>query len=132
MPFGTAVSMGCYFCSLKSFQSCLIIRTSTNMFLWSGIHLNFISTCQDNIYLGLENCSIFSKEILSLFPTESGPGSAHCPGPICIPDKSDITGEVLGPLVHSPLVNIVTLYLGSKLHGDLMTLTPILNMGSDF
>jgi len=124
--------MGHYFCSLQNLQSCLIFRTSTNMFLWSRIHLNFISTCQDNIYLSLKNCSIFSKEILSLLPIDSGPGSAHCSGPICIPDKPDTTGEVLVPLVHSPLVNIVTLYLGSKLYADLITSTPILNMGSDF
>jgi hypothetical protein len=29
----------------------------------------------------------------------------------------------------SPLVNIVTLYVGSKLYADLITSTPILNMG---
>jgi hypothetical protein len=37
----------------------------------------------------------------------------------------------LEPLVHSSLVNIVTLYLGSRLKAGLITSTPLLKMGSD-
>jgi hypothetical protein len=50
---------GC-FGSLKSSQSRLLIRIGTNVFLLSIFHLNFIKTGQDSIYLGLEDCSIFS------------------------------------------------------------------------
>ena len=39
------------FGSLKTFQSCLTVRTNTNVSLCSGIHLNFISTGQDSIHL---------------------------------------------------------------------------------
>jgi hypothetical protein len=48
------------FCSPKKFQSCLTIRADTNAFLWSNIHLDFLNRGQDNIQLGLENCSISS------------------------------------------------------------------------
>jgi hypothetical protein len=40
---------------LKSFQGRLTIRANTNAFLRSILKLNFISTDQDGIYLGLEN-----------------------------------------------------------------------------
>jgi len=41
-------------------------------------------------------------------------------------------GRVLGPLVHNSLVNIITLYLSSRLNAELKPLTPILNMGYNF
>jgi hypothetical protein len=44
---------------------------------------------------------------------------------------SPLTTGVPVPLVRSSLVNIVTLYLGSKLNAGLITSTPTLNMGSD-
>jgi hypothetical protein len=48
--------------SLKSFQNRLTFRTDTNAFLWSSVHLNFVSTGQDSkgLCLGPENCSLFS------------------------------------------------------------------------
>ena len=48
------------FGNLKTFQNRLTFRTNTNVSLWSSIHLNFISTDKDSIYLGLESCSTFS------------------------------------------------------------------------
>jgi hypothetical protein len=42
-----------------------------------------------------------------------------------------ISGGDPDPLVQSSLVNIVTLYLGSRLKSGLMTSTPMLKLGSD-
>ena len=56
--------------SLNAFQSRLTVRAHTNMFLWPNVHLNFKNTGQDSIYLSLKNCSMFSREILSLLPKD--------------------------------------------------------------
>jgi hypothetical protein len=45
---------------LKSLQGRLAIRANTHVFLWSIQRLNLLSTGQDSIYLGLENCSLFA------------------------------------------------------------------------
>ena len=50
LPFGTSVPVGTLFGSLKGFQGCLTVRTNTDIFLWSSIHLNFIRTDQDGIH----------------------------------------------------------------------------------
>ena len=86
------------------------LRANTNIFLWPSICLNFQSTGQDSIYLGLETVANFPREKLSLHPQDSSPGS-------CILDPSvyqtsPLTAGVPGPLVHSSLVSKVTLYLG--------------------
>jgi hypothetical protein len=100
---------GC-FGSLKGFQSHLTVRANTNIFLWPSICLNFQSTGQDRIYLGLETVANFLREMLSLHPQDSSPGS-------CILDPSvyqtsPLTAGVPDPLVHSSLFSKVTLYLG--------------------
>ena len=46
--------------SLKSFQSRLTIRANTDVFLWPIVYLFTVSTAQDSIYLGLQNCSVLS------------------------------------------------------------------------
>jgi len=71
---------GC-FGSLNGFQSHLTVRANTNIFLWPSICLNFLSTGQDSIYLGLETVAYFPREVLSLHPQDSSPGS-------CILDPS--------------------------------------------
>ena len=43
---------------MKGFQSRLIVRANTNVFLWPSICLNFIRTGQDRIYFGLESFNI--------------------------------------------------------------------------
>jgi len=48
------------FGSLNCFQSRLAVTANTHIFLWSNIHLNFINTGQDGIYLNLKNCCILS------------------------------------------------------------------------
>ena len=60
MPFSSVVPVGTFFAKLKCYQSRLTITAYTNVFLWCNIHMNFIFTGQDGMYLGLENCSIFS------------------------------------------------------------------------
>ena len=45
---------------LESFQSRLIIRADTHVFLWSILKLNFINTRQDSIYIDLKDCNISS------------------------------------------------------------------------
>ena len=45
---------------LKGFQSRLAATANTNIFLWSNIRLNLVSTDQDIVDFGLENCSVFS------------------------------------------------------------------------
>jgi len=64
----------------------------------------------------------FSKRL----PTESGPGSPQGLGPICIPDEPLNYRESPTLSVHSSLVNIVTLYLGSKLNTGLIKSTTVL------
>lgn len=129
---------GCCVGSLKGFQSRLIVRANTNVFLWCNIHMNFKHTDQDSIYLGLENSSIFSWR-------DTGPSSQRLPltlAPVPPPpphmldqsvyQMSPLTaGGISGHVVHSSLINIVTPYLGSQLNAGLITLTTILNMGSD-
>ena len=67
------------FCQPKSYQSCLTITAYTNVFLWSNIHMNFICTGQDNIYIGQENSSIYSQidtePSSHRLPIDNGPGS---------------------------------------------------------
>jgi len=46
------------FGSLKGFQSYLTLRANINIFLWPSIHLNFMHTGQDGIYLNLKNFSM--------------------------------------------------------------------------
>jgi hypothetical protein len=60
MPFGHVVPMGKLFWQPVGFQSRLTVRASTNTYLWPSIRLNFTSTGQDSMYLGLENCSVLS------------------------------------------------------------------------
>ena len=79
------------FGSLKSFQNRLTVRTHTNVFFWSNVHLNFVSTGQDNKFLGLENCRIFFYKDTELtsqrFFIESGPSSPQRLGSFCIADE---------------------------------------------
>jgi len=108
--FALSHQWGC-FGSLKGFQSHLTVRANTNIFLSPSICLNFLSTGQDSIYLDLKTVAYFPREVLSLHPQDSSPGS-------CILDPSVYqtspltAGGVPGPLVHSSLVSKVTLYLG--------------------
>ena len=65
------------------------VRAITGIFLWSNIHLNFISTGQDSIYLSLKNCIILSYKNTEpsshWLPICSSP-FLH-PVPICKPDE---------------------------------------------
>ena len=58
------------FSSLNGSQSHLTVRANTDIFLSPNVHLNFISTGHDTIYLRLKNCSMFSREILSPLPKD--------------------------------------------------------------
>jgi len=71
---------------------------------------------------------------MGLLPTDCPYPAAPVPSILdpSVNETSPLTkGEVPGPLVQSSLVNIVTIFLGSKLSAGLVTLTPLLNMGSD-
>jgi hypothetical protein len=112
----------------------LTIRAYTNVFLWSVLQLNFMNAGQDSIYLSLENCCISTQS-----KTEpSFYGLAKTPDPSFILDPSIyqtsplISGGGPEPLVQSSLVNMVTLYSGSRLKASLIMSTPILKMGSNF
>jgi hypothetical protein len=132
MPFGTIVSTETLFGSLKGFQSRLTTRASTNVFLWPSICLKFMNRGQDVIYLSLKNCSLHSlrNTVISsqILPINSRPSPLRCPGLICKPDEPFNYRWVPGPLAHSSLVNIVTLYLGSRLKTGLITSTHILTL----
>jgi len=53
------------FVSLKGFQSHLAVRINTNVFPWSNVCLNFISTGQDSINCSLKTVAYLRGEILS-------------------------------------------------------------------
>jgi hypothetical protein len=127
---------GRYFGIPKCFQSYLTVRRNTNILLLPNIHLNLISTGQDSIYLGQENCSMFSQRDTEPFSPKIAhkhwlPPPSSVLGPSVYQTSPLTAGGVSGPLFHYSLVIIVTLYLGSKLYAGLITLTRILNMGSD-
>jgi hypothetical protein len=123
------------FGSLKDSQSHLTIRKTTNVVLWSSVHLNFVSTGQDSIYLSLENSSVYSyrdtEPYSQRLPIDYGPSSPSVLVPSVYQTTLLTAVGVPGPLVHSSVVNIVTLYLGSKLNAGHITSTRILNTGSD-
>ena len=77
----------------------------------------------------------FPREMLSLLPTDCPYTPTLVPSTVLDPSINQnsplTTGEVSGPLVHSSVVNIVALYLGSSLKTGFIMSTPILNMGSD-
>jgi len=78
------------------------------------------------------------REILNLLFTDCPQTPAPDPSTVLDPSINQtsplVAGGVSGPLVHSSPVNIqvVTLYLGSRLKTGFTKSTPILNMGSDF
>jgi hypothetical protein len=58
---------GCYFGSLKGFQIPLTVRANNNVNLWSNVHMNFICTGQDNIYISTRKTAAYiPRQILSL------------------------------------------------------------------
>jgi hypothetical protein len=77
---------------LKSCEIYLTVTEDTDVFLWSCDHLDFISTWQYSIYIGLENCSKTSYRATEpsnhVLPTDAGrrPPNRR-PGPICITDE---------------------------------------------
>lgn len=77
----------------------------------------------------------FPREILCLlpkdFPQTPAQVSPHVLDPSVYQMSPLTMGGVPGPLLHSSLVSMVTLYVGSKLNASLVTSTPILNMGSN-
>jgi hypothetical protein len=64
-PLALPYQWGCSFSSLKSFQSHMTIRTNTDVFLYSSIHLDFVNKGQDTIHFGPETAANLPKEILS-------------------------------------------------------------------
>jgi hypothetical protein len=69
--------------SLNNIHSCLAVNANRHTFLWSDIHLRFISTGQASMYLSLRNCNLFSQR-------NTQPSSHKLPvdyRPICKPDK---------------------------------------------
>ena len=81
----------CCFGSLKSFQSRLTVRTNINIFLWPNIHLNFINTLQDSIYLSLRDCGMFpyrdTEPSSQWLPIDNNPGPLHHLEPISEPNE---------------------------------------------
>ena len=79
-----------------------------------------------------KNVAWFPRETLSRFPIHYPLKPA--PGPSIVQvqsvkQASPLTAEGIPiPPVHSSLVNIVTIYLGSRLKVDIKTLTPILSI----
>jgi hypothetical protein len=125
MPLALSYQWGCNFNSLKNFQSCLTSRANTNVFLWSSIC--WISQTQAKIayvFAAWNTVVYLSMELLSLLQKDC----PKTPAPVafCFLDSSVFqmgpwtAGGALGPLVHSSLVDIVTLCLGSKLHAGLI------------
>jgi hypothetical protein len=62
-------------------------------------------------------------------PIDPNPGPHPHEGPSLIQTSPLTDGGAHVPLVHSLLVNMVTLYLGSRLYASFMMLTPMLKMG---
>ena len=60
MSFGTVVPMGRLFWQTEELSKSPVIIIDTNVFPLSIVHMNFINTGQDSMYLGLEHCSVFS------------------------------------------------------------------------
>jgi hypothetical protein len=110
--------LGC-FSSLKGFQSHLTFRANINLFSWSNLHFNFMSTGQDSTYIGLEDCIVFSEgnTVSSAWrlPIDPSLGFPPCPRPICIPDEPFNYGRSprsSGPLFFSQNCNPI---LGLKI-----------------
>jgi len=104
-----------YVSSLNGFQSRLIIKANTNIFLWPNVCLNFINTGQD---------SMFYREILRHLPKDFPQTPALVPSVVLDPSgnqMSPLTKGVTDPLVHPSLVGIVTLYLHSRLKAGYIT-----------
>jgi len=57
---GLSYQRRCCFSSLKRFQSCLTVRTNTNIFLWPTLSFSFINTGQYHTYLRLKDCGMFT------------------------------------------------------------------------
>ena len=114
---------------LEHFQCRLTIRGYTNVFLWSVLKLNFIDTGQDNIYLSLENCCVSTQG--KDYPKAPAPVPSFVLDPSVYQTSPLTSGGAPKPLVQSSLVNILTLYLGSRLNAGLTVSTPVLKMGSD-
>ena len=117
---------------LEAFSAftCLAIRANTNVFLSSNIHLNFIHTGQDRACLGLENCcACFERDAQP--PKQGLP--IDWPQPPSVNQISLLTTRWdTNPLVHSPPVNMITLYLGYKLYAGLTISFLTLKMGPAF
>jgi hypothetical protein len=110
--------------------SCLAIRAKTNVFLSSNIHMNFIHTGQDRTCLGLENCCArFERDAQA--PNQGLP--IDWPQPLSVNQISLLTTRWdTDPLVHTSPINMITLYLGSKLYAGLTISFLTLKMGSAF
>ena len=95
---------------------------------FSGLLWNWMSWTHPKIaYISAWKTEPFSHRL----PIDSAPVPYFILDPSVNQTSPLTTGGVPVPLVQSSLVNIVTLYLGSKLNADLISSTPILNMGSD-
>jgi len=75
------------------------------------------------------------KENLSLRPSDCPQNLSPVPCLILDPTINETSSFTAGrapvALVQSYLLNMVTIYWGSKMYAEIITLTPILNMGSD-
>jgi hypothetical protein len=91
--------------------------------------LYFMNTGQDSIYLSLENCCISTqgKAEPSFYglPIDPSPSPSFILDPSVYQMSPLISGGDPEPLVQSSLVNMVTLYLGSRLKVGVMMSTPI-------
>jgi len=121
------------FGSLVCFQSRLAIRASTNISLVYTDFQFHKRRLISHIPQPERLYHVFLEEYWAFFlriAHRSQHRYPHRLGPICISYEL-ITGGVPGSLVHSSVINIVTLYLGSRLKAGLITSTSMLNMGSN-
>jgi hypothetical protein len=101
--FSTVVPMGTLFWNTEELPK-PSIRTNTNIFLWSSVHLNFVSIDQNSIglYFGSENCSLFSERATEpssyRLPIDPGPGPTGVLDPSVYQTSPLTAGGVPGPL----------------------------------
>ena len=127
---------GCCFANLRAIKAAWLSQHILTYF--SGLTSIWISYAQARMACisAWKTVAYFPRQILTLLPEDCpyilAPVSLHNLDPSVYQTSPLTAGRVQGPLVHSPVVNIVTLYLGSELNAGLLTSTPILNMGSNF